>query len=696
MNMKHTWKKAAALVLALGLTLGATGCEFFVPDNVRDLEQVVATVDISGELSDGKAKATLNKLIDDEVVSTDIYKRELVALFLSSGYSYVQSGYSYKDTFNMLMDSLTGRKILTQYALAHYIAKDTNDADALAKYTAEELKAVTNVKEKALLEEHPEVLTMKYYLTDFGSDDAEAKKAYYEVEYQLKASLNSSLDSAEASYVKESADAHSHDETRTTPNKANTTKEDYVPMTDAGALDYDVYTGRNALDSCGEYEKIAGSTKSTRMKAYNAFLANLQSYGLIKEGENASYITQLNYYYEELSSALGLALVNKYYEELQDKAVESLTDEKVFEEYQTLLKNQENSYTNNRTAFESAMDGVSDNAFLLYGLENYGYVYNILLPFSQTQSQMYSAAKSKYADEKLYEYRESLLNNVKAEDLRDAWFCTEEAEHYAYEGEDGKYYFFEDNFTDTDKYETMTQYAGKYAYNGTAELVDDEWKFDPVSLTIDTFMDTFIDYVSTTAGVSYERNDNANYGVKYYLDDKKTEVNYNAFVYSTGKFNVTETSPENFFNPETDAYKALSAVNELMFAYSTDTGCLNTYMGYSVNAHKTSFVSEFEYAAQWVVKQGVGAYAVVPSDYGWHIIYCSYVFNGGNVYNFATPEELAKDRETEGTFSYLFYEALKATSAQTQSNAVQSALIKEFDGSVELFTDAYKDLLEIE
>jgi len=376
MNMKHTWKKAGALVLALGLTLGATGCDFFVPDNVRDLKQVVATVDISDDLSGDKAgaKAKLNKLIEDEEISTKIYKRELVSLFLSSGYSYVQSGYSYKDTFNMLMDSLTGRKILVQYALAHYIAKDTNEADALEKYKAEELKAVTNAKEKALLEAHPEVLTMKYYLTDYGSKDAEAEKAYYEVEYQLKSSLNSSLDSAEASYVKASTDEHNHNSSRTTPTDANAKKADYVPMTDAGALDYDVYTGRNALDSCGEYEKIAGSTKSTRMKAYNAFLANLQSYGLIKEGENASYITQLNYYYEELSSALGMALVNKYYEELQDEAIKSLTDDgykKVFEEYTTLLKNQENAYKNNRTAFESAMESVSDNAFLLYGLQNW-------------------------------------------------------------------------------------------------------------------------------------------------------------------------------------------------------------------------------------------------------------------------------------------------------------------------------------
>lgn len=714
MNKKHIWKKTAALVLALGLTIGATGCNFFVADNVRDLEQVVATVDISDELANDNAAVaqTMDTLIADGALTTDIYKRELVALFLSSGYTYVQQGYSYKDVFTMLMDSLTGRRILAQYAVAYFIEKGLENPDSvtisLEDYKKQELAKVTNAKEQELLKSHPEVLTMKYYLTDFGKTDEESMKAYFEAEYGLKYSLNSSLDSAEANYIKESAHEHAQEETRTTPTKANAKKADYVPMKD-GALDYDVYTGRNALDSCGDYEKVDGSTKSTRMKAYNTFLANLQSYGLIAEGENAAYITQLNYYYEELSSTLGQALVNKYYEELQDKAEQSLTKEKVEAEYNTLLADQKNSYTNDYKAFESAMDGVSDNAFLLYGLKDYGYVYNILLPFSQKQTQDYSAAKNnKMEEEKLYKFRENLLANVEAEDLRKAWFGEDEHTNYAYK-KDGEYYFFEDNFANTDKYETLTQYAGNYAYNGTATFDEDkdEWSFTPNKVKVDDFIDEFVSYVSTTAGIeetSVTLNElkNTTYG-KYYDEDESKyvegyydenkEIDYNRFLYATGNFNLGEVQAKDYFNPETKAYQALSAVNELMFAYSTDTGCLNKYMGYSVSAHKTSFVPEFEYAAQKVVKEGVGSFAVVPSDYGWHIIYCSYVFKGGEeVYEGGYNHD---ERETEGTFSYLFYEALKATSATTQSTAKQSALIQEFAGSVELFTKRYQDLLDI-
>ena len=50
MNNKHTFKKAAALFLGIALSVGATGCSFISTDNQADLEQTVATVDISSKL----------------------------------------------------------------------------------------------------------------------------------------------------------------------------------------------------------------------------------------------------------------------------------------------------------------------------------------------------------------------------------------------------------------------------------------------------------------------------------------------------------------------------------------------------------------------------------------------------------------------------------------------------------------------
>ena len=111
MNKKHTLKKTAALLLSLGLTVGATGCNFLVVDNEADLKQIVATVNIADNLSKStdyaSVKEGVEKLIDQKGLSTDIPKRDLVAYFLNVGMTYVQSyGYSYEETFNLLMDSL--------------------------------------------------------------------------------------------------------------------------------------------------------------------------------------------------------------------------------------------------------------------------------------------------------------------------------------------------------------------------------------------------------------------------------------------------------------------------------------------------------------------------------------------------------------------------------------------------------------
>jgi hypothetical protein len=133
-----------------------------------------------------------------------------------------------------------------------------------------------------------------------------------------------------------------------------------------------------------------------------------------------------------------------------------------------------------------------------------------------------------------------------------------------------------------------------------------------------------------------------------------------------------------------------------MFAYSTDTGCLNTYFGYAVSPYKTDFVSEFEYAAQQVVQKGVGSYMVAPSDYGWHIIYCSYKFTGGEVYGAYDHAQATGDAKVEGSFSNMFYESLKATSATNHATAMQNTVLNKHKDAVTLYTKRYQDLLELD
>ncbi len=256
------------------------------------------------------------------------------------------------------------------------------------------------------------------------------------------------------------------------------------------------------------------------------------------------------------------------------------------------------------------------------------------------------------------------------------------------------------------KYKALTHYAGSYAYNGTVktpdETEDGKYELTPNKFTISQFVEEMMPaYIKQVSGKDMTITDNK-LNKKYVTEAANYTLENNAikdwskFIRYEGKVEgLTNTDPNYFFDESTDASEVLSAVNELMFAYSTDTGCLNTYMGYTVSAGKTSYVSEFEYAAQYAIKTyGVGGMVVCPSDYGWHIIYVSAVYDGGEVYGGFNVSDV--ENENEGSFSYKFFEALKNSTATQHMTVVQNQVFNEYKGSVTRYTKAYQDLLDLD
>lgn len=716
MNKKNTLKKMAAVAMVAALGLGATGCNFIITDNEADLNQTVATVNITSTL---KADEAYKNVADDVMTilgdkTGEISKSELVSYFLSVGYQYVQSyGYTYEDTFKMLLDGLVSREIMIQYATAHYLAegakdgsiglKDYNDFVAKQHEALEKSTEEGAEKELALLKKHPEILAFKYFLTDGGEGSTED---YDRTVYTLKKSLNDSLDSMEGEFIKASTDAETtEDKVQTLPTGVGTEKEDYY------SVDYDVYTGRNTLDSCKPYEKLDGSTTSTRRSAYNRFLANLQANNFINmngdEVEDTADITHIDYYYVELSSSLGQALITKYLDDLEAELGDKMKTEYIKGKYASIYLEQMLSYKNSPSAFETALGSVSDDSFVLYGLQDFGFVYNILIPFSPAQEVQYTQYKNMgLTANDLYLKRKELLKGVKGEDLRDSWITTGKTSNYSYE-KDGKYYFFEDNFTNEDKYEKLTHYANAYPYNGTVteNKEDDKYEFEPVKMSVDNVLDDMLALIEKLSGAKATENTSVKtaYENNVSYTNKKGEVeDYTKFIYRSGKVDLGTVRAADHFNPESTSYKALSAVNEMMFAYSTDTGCLNTYMGYVVSPYGTSFMKEFEAAAQWTIKNGVGSYAVCPTDYGWHIIYCSFKYTGennGDVYGgYVAEADMPVGTNWEGTFSNLFYESLKTSMVNNSANEVQSTILNKYnnESSVTRYQKAYQDLLDMD
>ena len=750
--MKKKLIKLVSAVLALSFAVGmTTGCDLIGTDNKKDMEQVVAEVNIGSDSTAlNKAFSSFGTTLQDgladqmdSVLATDeIYKRDLVAYFFTYGYSYISQGYTYADTFETLLDGLVNRKMVTQFATLYYL----NEGEVVVdRDNVDSRKGYTEIENSDGLRMNKEISVDGYLKALEGlSGDAATVAAYeyfltedeinYSV-YQAMVSINGAIDSYEESIIaaeeEEEADSSAD---RTVPTGANVLSSNYYPQkTEDGeaVIDYGIYTGFNQVSDCGEYEKLEGSTAFTRTRAYARFINSLRQNHLVSDdAKNVFDIQSLGYFDLELKTQLEQQLITKFSATLSLDMSDSLEKGALELAYEMLLQQQSVS----TSGFTSTMDSVSDTSFVLYSPENrtYGFVYNILLPFNANQNLVVSELSALYGagTKEYYAARNTdgeLYQNIEATDQRSSWFngatdysfdATEYDYKEYYPNSGSSYLFFKDSYitaqSDRGTEKGIDRYAGQYAYNGTVEVKDDgTYRLTPNKLKIDDFiaeMEGYINYMagSDVASGSYysgnhtwdAENGNAFYAVTPadFLDENN-QLDYSASIYYKGTVNgVKNVDPANYLVKDQISYRVLSAVNELMFAYSTDTGCLNTYYGYSIESFEsaTSYVAEFEYAAQDIIRNdGVGSYAVVATDYGWHIIYVSFVYDGGAVYS---QGFVYADRNKEGTFSYYFYQAKKdevaADFATNRQNEVLTMLDSE--SNVSRYPNRYKDLSNLD
>ena len=685
--MAFNKKKTAAVGIAAVMALGAlAGCDLVSTDLQKDYEQVIAEVDITA--SDDFQAGGKYAAYADAIESSAVIKRDLVASFMSVGYMYVESyGYSYADAYELIKNSLVNRAIYLQYAQVYFYES--------GEYSVSGYEAAVSSASEA----DKDIAGLAYFLSE-----EEIAKA----EYDTKVSVNTTIDSLEMAII-DFEDEHDHEEARTTPTGVGTVNEDFVDPA------YKIYTGSNSASDCGSYETVDESTPSTRTRAYKRLLSNLNSYGLIEKGENTSDVTSLSYYQIQRRNTYEDAVIDKLGEAFEDEAAEGITQEWVTSKYEETLASQQQMFSADTASLETALDSVSDSSFVLYSPdENYGFVLNILLPFSATQTAALNAAPADRGDVNGNKFmtRASLLESVRATDQRRTWFTghddysfvAEEADN-AYTGgnADRQYLFFEDNLKksegDAAQYEPLKNYYGKYTYNGTVEKTEGEhgkteFKITPAQLSIDGFLSEMKGYLTANGyTLGEELTADAGYYSKtlsdYYNEDGT--VDYSSFVYYKASVNeLSDFNANDVFVTGSDENNVMSMMNELSFAYNTDTAGLNSYLGYAVSPNATDYMKEFEYAAQEAVRGGAGTIVVVPTDYGWHIIYCTFSFAGNTPYTFDWNEI-----EEEGTFSNLYYEALKASNLTTYSTSRQTEIINSYDNDacVTLHEDRYQDLI---
>lgn len=756
--MKKKLIRIVSLVMTAMLALGLfSGCSLgifsdmgiLVTDNQRDMQQVVAEVNLgkdktsleeSFSLLSEELNGTVADQLDKVLTTDEIYKRDLVAYFMSYGYNYYSENNSYSAAFEQVMQDLVDRKIMSQFATVYYL----NAGEVLVDRDNVTIKdGYVDVSGTDGMKMNGEISLDGYLSAIEGKTGDEAAVAGYsylltdaEIKYAtyvIMVSVNSAIDTYEEDYIKAEDETTSSTETRTTPTGANTLPDGYYPTKEDGSIDYAIYTGANSASECGEYEKKEGSTSYTRSRAYAQFIHALRENYLIGEDEkDVTDVTALSYFTTELKSQLEQMLINKFYATLAYKAAQTMSATTLQESYQTLLNSQEASTES--SSFTTTMDSLSDTSFVVYSPKNrkFGFVYNILLPFNTNQTKLLDSIRYTDGTKEYYAARNTnagLLSSIEAKDQRASWFNGSEdysfeatGDYYknAYNSAEGKtnYLFFKDSYVENG--EGIERYAGKYPFNGTAEKKDDgTYKLTYNLLDIDGFIDemeSYIGYVTENSSVASgkyysgtlddlaqwnaaDKESSTFYSVTadYFPKDANGVIDQSANIYYKGSVSNLGFTADGALDKTTNSYKVISAVNELMFAYSTDTGCLNSYLGYSIAAKEeaTSYVAEFEYAAQQAVNDGagVGNYYVVATDYGWHIIYVSFVYTGGEVYGGFDYNE----RNTEGTFSYYFYQSKKSSTVTEYGNNKETMIRYNAnnDTVVTLHKDRYEDLLNI-
>lgn len=723
--MKSKLLVCGALAAAITMSVALPAC---VTRDEEDLNQVIATVDITkSENLEAEGLSEYASAISSE----NITKRDLIAAYYNTA-SSLSSSYSTSEIFELLVNTLTNTAVVVQYTTLSLIKdKVAEDASFLSEYQA----LSSDVEKYELLLEGE---------TSTNDDGGESDRVML-AQYALYSSINSSLDSQEESIINGDDQTSEATETRTTPGGAGEEVENFLPLNDDGTLNYNIYTGYTGdgysylLEDSGAYadDALEGSTRSTRRLAYAQFITSLRDNYLLSEEEDVRDIMSVSYIQEEYLSQLQQQAINEYYERYQaeqEALIESVDENGVY----TFLQNHYLSDLTDQTvsnstasAFETSMSSLSDTSFILYapateGTDGgtYGYVYNILLPFSASQSVNIDSSDT---SAQYYFERKDILTGITATDQRSAWFNG--ATDYSFDASqsdidyygknDGRdYLFFEDNLTKPDRYASLDKYAGLYSYNGrVSENTDGTYNLVPNKVDIDGFLtelENYVEYIMGGDTVSIQKEDSYNVSsyTDYYTeetadleDESQRKIDYSRFVYATGKVDVglDDTDLSSFlstmFVEDSAAYKAMSAVNELQFAYTTDTSILSNYIGYSISAYETSYIPEFEYAAQTAISEGAGTIYVCAGDYGWHVIYVTATFDtaGGAVYG----EDIAWTADevlTEGTFQNLYYTWIKDSTLTNVTTNRRSVINERFggDSTITKYEDAYRDLLEIE
>ena len=674
-------KKTIAKILSVILTVTAVltvfvGCDWITTNSDRDMAQVIATVQIN-----------------DKVEAENIYKRQMVAGYLGYAYQYVYYyGYTQAKAYEIVLDNLVNNRIVVQQARIELADLYNDLLNKNGKNDFENYyKESATAKGTAIDPKKGDVENLKQYLSEY-----EIANSYYSVRKNINAMIDDYVKNDDTTEEKEdvSYTARTTPEVKDEGELTESQLKEKVPT----EHDYEVanltlkITGDNYLKKLGEvytnvYDlnmavwaeyKIDIST-AARRKAYGSMLQALRDQKLIKSNETYDYaadtdnVLKYTYFGDILKSQLENALVEKYEDSLIDEV--TLSDDAVWAQYKEDYKAQKALYMNDYSAYESALSSASDTKFALYNpFEGYGYVANLLIGFTSEQSNLLSEYSSKagVSKEDIENYRAELAKQLYAKDQRDSWVYL----NYFDLGENGQA-TIKDEYRLSDL-ENIKNFVGDVEIADPAGYTEEDddgvtvtkWKVNNVSATPIAFEDFVETYLGEMGmGLCRYEVEGEKYGIIQNYDQKET----------------------------------LNKFRDLMFAFNTDAGGLSYEYGYvySPITSATQYVPEFAAAAALVVDKGVGAYTMVITDYGIHVILCTklvtepYAVSDDPENEEAEKQAFLADIQNEDSIAYKYRKVKLDNVTQDVIGKKVNKFVNTYrENNVTYFENTYSDLME--
>ena len=689
--MKKFFTKLITLVIAGALTLGAlAGCDLITTNTDRDMAQVVAEISI------------------DDSFNEKIYKRQLVSEYNSYGYTYeMYYGYTKSEVYELILENLVENRIISQQSRKALTSKTDIPGNETSYFS--QANAVADADKTS--KEH--VLSGVNYkgtaFTELTSNSAPAEfLTNYEYQY-ARYSVLSSVNSLLQNYIESTETKVDDYEVFVVTDRATLTQKE-TPEGDEWELkndeeikvideetkktikqlvkdneltiNVDSYTDKYTLlvDFYTEYNtKFVNKITSKEGKsALVKIIRSLKNVGVISEEEAAKAtpktvdeLLAITYFKDTLTVAYENQIINKYKLALQNQLEKGINPDTLYAEYKNLFNTQKADYNSSNSKYETALSESGEDTFVVYnpgntavnnGYNGYGYVLNLLIGFDDMQTALLNEYKAKKGITKtqIENYRKELLKTLTAKDQRATWIYS----GYGAYDEATKKYTFKDSYVKTlelREFNGVLNGAKSYNYLDSYGEASKGYTFTSVKsneIPFDTFYTSVVESIMGFSG--YEGS----------LNSVKTETLDTAII---------------------EKYR------DIVYAYSTDSGSVAENLGYvySPVTSSTKYVKEFSAAAKRVVDAGAGAYEVVATDYGYHIILCTKAIKAtGN--DMLTDPQFKADLLVKDTLAYNFKQYKLELVVSNEVSNKATSFINTNKSKVTYYEDTYSDLIEKE